>query len=156
MRILQGIDTALSCISPWKAGAACGKLFRRQGTSIYLRYATTPKDGANHFSAPNRIVTRQWEAPVLIFAVAQVIASRHEKFTAVPLKAECTSKPFLTPETEKLSLTALKRPHLCHGRKVDIRDKKRKHHQNWKHSFWPSTPNVSKCIVYLVQKYQGF
>ena len=42
----------------------------------------------------------------------KVIASRHEKFTAVPLKAECTSKPFLTPEPEKISLTALKRPHL--------------------------------------------
>ena len=61
---------------------------------------------------------------------------------------------FLRQKQKNSSLTALKRPHFCHSRKVDIRDKKRKHHQNWKHSFWPSTPNVSKCIVYLVQKYQ--
>ena len=31
---------------------------------------------------------------MLIFASAQVIASRHEKFSALPLKAECTSKLF--------------------------------------------------------------
>ena len=62
--------TRASEISPWKQDARRRALFQGLGTSIYLRYATTPKDGANHFSAPNRIVTRQWEAPVLIFAVA--------------------------------------------------------------------------------------